>query len=135
MEPFSRTLQAPAATKPGRNRWPAVSLSLDKRKATSYNQSVRIERFLHKGLKKLYFDDSTKGLPAEAVDKLRKMLAFLQAMNEEDELEAIPIWKAHRLTGNRKGVWSLHVSKNWRLTFWIDRRSKEIRDVNLEDYH
>jgi proteic killer suppression protein len=69
---------------------------------------VRLERFLHKGLKKLYLEDSTKGVPADAVDKLRKMLGFLQEMNEEDELEAIPIWKAHRLTGNRKGVWSLH---------------------------
>jgi proteic killer suppression protein len=96
---------------------------------------VRIERFLHKGLKKLYLEDSTKGLPSDAVDKLRKMLAFLQDMNDERELETILIWKAHRLTGTRKGVWSLHVTKNWRLTFWIDRASSEIRDVNLEDYH
>lgn len=96
---------------------------------------MRIEHFLHKGLKKLYLEDSAKGLPAEAVDKLRKMLAFLEEMNGEDELEAIPVWKAHRLTGNRKGVLSLHVSRNWRLTFSIDRGSKEIRDVNLEDYH
>jgi proteic killer suppression protein len=96
---------------------------------------VRLERFLHKGLKKLYLEDSAKGLPADSVDKLRNMLAFLQDMNEESELESIAVWKAHRLTGGRKGVWSLHVTKNWRLTFWIDREAKEIRDVNLEDYH
>jgi proteic killer suppression protein len=96
---------------------------------------VRIERFLHKGLKKLYLEDSSKGLPPEAVDKLGKMLLFLQEMDEEDELAAIPVWKAHRLTGNQKGVWSLHVTRNWRLTFWIDRGAQEVRDVNLEDYH
>jgi plasmid maintenance system killer protein len=96
---------------------------------------VRIERFLHKDLKKLYLEDSAKGLPADASDKLRKMLAFLQDMTEETELETIPVWKAHRLTGNRKGMWSLHVTKNWRLTFRIDRIAKEVRDVNLEDYH
>ena len=96
---------------------------------------MKIERFLHKGLKKLYLEDSAKGLPAEAADKLRKMLAFLQDMNSEDELEAVPVWKAHRLAGNRKGIWSLHVTRNWRLTFWIDRDSNEVRDVNLEDYH
>jgi proteic killer suppression protein len=96
---------------------------------------VRLERFLQKGLKKLYLEDSAKGLPADSVDKLRNMLAFLQDMNEESELESIAVWKAHRLTGGRKGVWSLHVTKNWRLTFWIDREAKEIRDVNLEDYH
>ena len=96
---------------------------------------MRIEHFLHKGLKKLYLDDSAKGLPANSADKLRKMLAFLQDMNDENELPSIPIWKAHRLTGDRKGVWSLHVTKNWRLTFRIDREAKEVRDVNLEDYH
>ena len=96
---------------------------------------MRIERFLHKGLKQLYLEDSAKSLPAGSVDKLRKMLAFLQDMTEETELERIPVWKAHRLAGNRKGVWSLHVTGNWRLTFWIDRGAKEVRDVNLEDYH
>ena len=96
---------------------------------------MKLERFIHKGLKKLYLDDSAKGLPAESADKLRKMLAFLQDMTEETELETIPIWKAHRLSGNRKGVWSLHVTKNWRLTFRIDRDANEIRDLNLEDYH
>ena len=92
---------------------------------------MRIERFLHKGLKQLYVEDSAKGLPADAVDKLRKMLGFLQDMTEETELEMIPVWKAHRLTGNLKGVWSLHVTRNWRLTFWIDRANKEVRDLNL----
>ena len=96
---------------------------------------MRIEHFLHKGLKKLYLDDSAKGLPAQSADKLRKMLAFLQDMNEETEIESIPIWKAHRLTGDRKGVWSLHVTKNRRLTFRIDRDASEVRDLNLEDYH
>lgn len=96
---------------------------------------MRIERFIHKGLKKLYLEDSAKGVPAEAIDKLRKMLAFLQEMNNENELGTIPVWKAHRLTGDRKGVWSLHVTKNWRLTFWIDGAANEVRDVNLEDYH
>ena len=109
--------------------------SIDKRKATGYTWQVRIERFVHKGLKKLYLEDSAKSVPADAVDKLRKMLAFLEQMGDEEELEAIPVWKAHRLTGNRKGVWSLHVTKNWRLTFWIDHGAKEVRDVNLEDYH
>ena len=96
---------------------------------------MRFERFVHKGLKKLYLEDSAKGLPADAADKLRKMLAFLQDMTEETELKTIPVWKAHRLTGTRKGVWSLHVTKNWRLTFRIDREANEVRDVNLEDYH
>jgi proteic killer suppression protein len=39
------------------------------------------------------------------------------------------------LTGGRRGIWSLHVTRNWRLTFRIDTAESEIRDVNFEDYH
>jgi DNA transposition AAA+ family ATPase len=34
---------------------------------------VRIRNFVHKGLKRLYTEDNPKGLPADAVDKIRKM--------------------------------------------------------------
>src|ERR1700733_4703582 len=96
---------------------------------------VRIRNFVHKGLKKLYADDATKGVPPETVDKLRKMLAFLDDMEDPEELRTLPSWKAHTLTGDRKGTWSLSVTANRRLTFRIDTAEREIYDVNLEDYH
>jgi toxin HigB-1 len=67
------------------------------------------------------------------VDKLRAMLTFLQDMQDLEELRAFPLWKAHQLTGDRKGVWSLNVTRNWRLTFLI--KDGEILDVDYEDYH
>lgn len=96
---------------------------------------MRIRNFLHKGLKRLYAEDSEKGLPPDVVDKLRKMLTFLNEMEDPDELRALPGWKAHTLTGNRKGLWSLHVTRNWRLTFSVDIAEREIVNLNLEDYH
>ena len=39
------------------------------------------------------------------------------------------------LKGNRKGVWSLSVTKNWRITFRIVRQDIEIIDLNYEYYH
>lgn len=94
---------------------------------------MEIRRFAHKGLKRLYLEDSGKGLPPDAVEKLRNMLTFLQDMHDPESLRCFPLWKAHQLTGDRKGVWSLHVTKNWRLTFRIEKG--EIIDVNYEDYH
>ena len=94
---------------------------------------MEIRSFLHKGLVRLYNDDQTRGLPPATVVKLRDMLLFLEAMATESELRALKLWKAHRLSGARKGTWSLHVTANWRLTFRIEK--DEIRDVNLEDYH
>ena len=94
---------------------------------------MRIRSIAHKGLRRLYEENSSKGLNADTVDKLRKMLAFLDAMQEPEELRALPTWKAHILTGDRKGTWSLSVTRNWRLTFGIG--DDEIIDLNLEDYH
>jgi toxin HigB-1 len=96
---------------------------------------VRIRNFVHKGLKKLYEDDVAKSAPPDAADKLRKMFAFLDDMEDPEELRALPSWKVHPLTGDRKGTWSLSVTANRRLTFRIDTGDREIHDVNLEDYH
>jgi proteic killer suppression protein len=94
---------------------------------------LRIRNFVHKGLKRLYTEDSSRGVPADAVDKLSAMLTFLQDMKDPETLRVFPLWKAHQLTGERKGVWSLHVTRNWRLTFQI--KDGEIWDVDYEDYH
>ena len=96
---------------------------------------MRIRNLAHKGLKLLYVDDIAKGVPAESVDKLRKMLAFLDNMERAEELHSLPAWKVHTLAGDRKGIWSLSVTRNRRLTFRIDAAENEICDVDLEDYH
>ena len=94
---------------------------------------MTVRGIAHGGVRRLFLKDDPTGVPASAVDKLRKMLGFLQDMDAEEELYAIPIWRAHRLTGDRKGTWSLHVTRNWRLTFRID--GDQVFDINLEDYH
>jgi len=96
---------------------------------------MKIRNFVHKGLKRPYLEDRTKGLPPDTVDKLRKMLAYLEDMEDAEESRSLPAWNAHTLTGDRKGFWSLHVTRNRRLTFCIDTAEGEICDVNLEDYH
>lgn len=96
---------------------------------------MRIRNFSHKGLKKFYEQDIAKGVPPDSRDKLRKMFAFLDDLEDEEELLSLPTWKAHMLTGDRRGTWSLSVTRNRRLTFGIDVAENEICDLNLEDYH
>jgi proteic killer suppression protein len=96
---------------------------------------MKLRTFAHKGLKRFYTEDSAKGVPPDTVDKLRKMFAFLDNMEDPDELRALTAWKVHTLTGDRAGTWSLCVTRNRRLTFRIDTAEREVRDVNLEDYH
>ena len=69
------------------------------------------------------------------VPKARRIISFLQDMEDEAELRSVPVWKAHQLTGDRRGIWSLFVTKNWRITFRIDQADIEIIDLDYEDYH
>lgn len=80
-------------------------------------------------------DDDTSELLPSHVGKIRNMLAFLQDMEREDELRAVPGWRPHRLAGERRGTWSLHVTRNWRITFRVDRMAGAITELDFEDYH
>ena len=96
---------------------------------------MKIRNVLHKGLRRFIEGDDKSGIQAAVAEKLRRMISFLQDMEIEAELKTVPSWKAHQLTGDRKGTWSLSVTKNWRLTFRIDQKEVEIIDLDYEDYH
>ena len=80
--------------------------------ATGYRRCVKIRNFIHKGLKRLYLEDSVKVVPPATADKLRKMLAYLDDMEDPEELRSLTAWKADTLTGGRAGTWSLSVTRN-----------------------
>ena len=96
---------------------------------------MKIRNVVHKGLRRFIEEDDSSGLPSVVVSKIRGIVSFLQDMEQEGELRAVPSWKAHQMTGDRKGSWSLFVTKNWRITFKIDRADVEIVDLDYEDYH
>ena len=96
---------------------------------------MKIKNVILKGLRRFIEDDDASGLQPAVVPKVRKIVSFLQDMETEDELRTVPSWKAHQLTGDRKGTWSLFVTKNWRVTFRIEQTGIEIIDLDYEDYH
>jgi len=112
--------------------WYAGPKAVDKCKATGYSISSENPELPPQGLEKALFGGQLEGA-SDAVDKLRAMLTFLQDMEDPERLRAFPLWRAHQRAGERKGSWSLHVTRNWRLTFQI--RDGEIVDVDYEDYH
>ena len=96
---------------------------------------MKIRTLIHKGLRRFIEHDDSTGLRPAITAKVRLILSFLQDMEREDELRTVPTWNAHQLTGDRKGTWSLVVTKNWRITFRIDQAEIEIIDLDFEDYH
>ena len=96
---------------------------------------MRIRNVIHKGLRRFIENDDASGLQPAVIIKVQRIVSFLQDMEQEDELRTLQSWKAHMLTGDRKGTWSLFETKNWRMTIRIDREEIEIIDLDYEDYH
>ena len=95
---------------------------------------MQLESIRHKALRRFVESGSAKGLPSDCVDRLRNMIAYLAAIDTEEELRLPPNFGAHKLTGDRKGKWALTVTRNWRMTFRINDVGA-IEDMDLEDYH
>ena len=74
---------------PGPGMSAPARLSLTSVKLRVTVRPVKIRNFAHKGLKRLYSEDSAKGVPPDTVDKLRKMLAYLDDMENPEELWAL----------------------------------------------
>ena len=94
---------------------------------------MEIGSIRHKALRTFAETGRAKGLPGDLVGRLRNMLAYLSAINAAEELRVPPNFGAHVLTGDRAGVWSLTVTRNWRLTFRV--ADGTVEDMDLEDYH
>ena len=91
-----------------------------------------IKSFKHKGLEKFYTSGSTQGIQAKHSKKLRMQLAALHTAHYIEDLD-IPGYRLHQLKGNIKGLWSITVSANWRITF--EFTDGNVCIVNYEDYH
>ena len=96
---------------------------------------MKIRNVVHRGLRRFIQQNDPSGVAPAVVERVRNILTFLQEMEDVQEIRDIPRWKAHQLAGNRKGIWSLTITRNWRITFRIDQTRKEIYDLDYEDYH
>ena len=96
---------------------------------------MKIRNVVHRGLRRFIQRNDASGLAPSVVEKVRNILTLLQEMEDAQELRDVPSWKAHQLTGDRRGTWSLAVTRNWRITFRIDPIEGEIFDLDYEDYH
>ena len=91
-----------------------------------------IKSFKHKGLKRYYESASKQGIQAKHASRIRMQLAALDSALSIDDMD-IPGYRLHQLKGERKRIWSISVSGNWRITFEFIDGNAYI--VNYEDYH
>ena len=91
-----------------------------------------IKSFKHKGLQRFYETGSTSGIQSAHRKRLRMQLAALHTATIIKDLD-IPGYRLHKLKGERKEIWSISVSGNWRITFKFEEGNVYV--VNYEDYH
>lgn len=91
-----------------------------------------IRRWTHKGLRALFETGSTRGIRPEHANRLRLVLARLQASAEPRDMN-LPGLRLHPLKGRLKGAWAVDVSGNWRVVFRFE--GADAVDVDYVDYH
>lgn len=91
-----------------------------------------IQSFRHKGLKRLYEEDDSRGVIYEHVEKLRDILARLDAASEPADMD-LPTFRLHQLKGDLKDFWAVTVRANWRVIFRFV--AGNALDVDYVDYH
>ncbi len=82
-------------------------------------------------MKRLWEGDPSR-LNAALRERLENVLSVLEAAADPADLD-LPGYRLHRLKGELKGIWSVTVSGNWRVTFRIENGN--VFDVDLADYH
>lgn len=91
-----------------------------------------IQSFRHRGLKRLFDHGDGRKIRADQRARVADVLAHLDAAETPSDLD-LPGYRLHALRGSRRGVWSITISGNWRLTFRFE--DGDAYSVDLEDYH
>ncbi len=91
-----------------------------------------IKSFKHKGLERLFIKSSASGVQADYAPRITLILDSIDAAEQVNELD-LPGFRLHRLKGDKRNLWSVRVSANWRITFEFENGDAYILD--LEDYH
>jgi proteic killer suppression protein len=88
--------------------------------------------FYRKGLQKFFDTGSDAGVQPYHKQKLRMRLTALDTATCIEDMN-LPGFRLHPLKGDRKGVWAIDVSKNWRIIFKFQDGNAYV--VDYEDYH
>ena len=91
-----------------------------------------IRTFRHRALKRLFQDGDASKVPADQLKRIADVLAHLDTALHPVDVD-LPGYRLHPLKGDRKGCWSVSISRNWRIVFRFEDR--DVFDVDLVDYH
>jgi len=91
-----------------------------------------IQSFDHKGLERFFYKGDQRGIQSTHTQKIADILDRLDASVIVQDMN-YPGSNLHQLKGRMKGLWSVKVSGNWRITFRFMDGNAFV--VDYQDYH
>lgn len=91
-----------------------------------------IKKFRHKGLRKFFDNEDKSGIQPAHAEKIDLILDLLDGAAMPSDMD-FPGSDFHRLKGDLKEFYSVHVNGNWTIIFKFE--NGDAYDVNLVDYH
>ncbi len=92
-----------------------------------------IKSFSGKKAESVWNRESLKGFPADLQRSALKKLRMLNNSKTLDDLKIPPSNHLEKLLGDMKGMYSIRVNKQWRITFKFE--SGDAYNVEIVDYH
>jgi toxin HigB-1 len=93
----------------------------------------KMGRFKNKLTESLYRGERIKSVSGDIAMRAQNKIAFVYAANKLESLSFPSSNALEKLSGNRKGQWSIRVNKQWRICFnW---NNGQATDIEFVDYH
>ncbi|HEY8709055.1 MAG TPA: type II toxin-antitoxin system RelE/ParE family toxin [Burkholderiaceae bacterium] len=92
-----------------------------------------IESFRDKRTAALFLGNGVKGLPPEIAQRAFDRLRLLHAAASLDDLRRPPSNRLEKLSGDRRGQWSIRINDQWRICFRFE--AGQVTEAEVVDYH
>jgi len=92
-----------------------------------------IKSFADKETEKVFKRQFSRKLPVDIQRAARRKLEVLEAAEQLQDLRIPPANRLEKLSGNRKGQYSIRINQQWRVCF--EWREKDAYHVEIVDYH
>ena len=95
---------------------------------------MAITGFKSNALKRFFEKHDARKLQRQQLAKIVKILNHLDSGRPLQDLRIFRGYRLHELTGSDKGVWTVRVTGNRRITFRVDEHGNAY-DIDFADYH
>lgn len=92
-----------------------------------------IKSFRDKDAEKTFYANASKAFPRDIQQRAYDKLQFLDVAASLNDLRIPPSNRLEKLSGDRKGQWSIRINTQWRICF--EWKKGHAYGVEIVDYH